>query len=176
MKTVDVDEKKETAEWKYIGVTMDRGAHFGHPEDSVFQFYRVDQQPDGVFVEAVTGDYSFKKKMSWTAFMLFMSEKQMHPYTQSEYEAQRDPTHTQYRGTDKSFRDHFISVNSLIAAFKKFPEAFKYKMEQNEKFEAAKLYEQLATTLLPSTNLFNLNDIKADAVSELDTSIMQVIE
>jgi nitrogenase molybdenum-iron protein alpha/beta subunit len=105
-----------------------------------------------------------------------MTEKGMHPYTEKEYKSQKDETHEQLKGATKSIWDHFMSINTVIAAMKKFPEAFKYRMEQNEKFEAGKLYQQLVETLLPSTNLFNLNDIKADADSELDTSIMQVIE
>jgi hypothetical protein len=100
----------------------------------------------------------------------------MHPYTEKEYTAQKEETHTQLAGNSSSFRDYFVSINTVVAALKKFPEAFKYRMEQNEKFEAGKLYQQLAETFIPNTNIFNLNDIKADADSELDTSIMQVIE
>jgi hypothetical protein len=114
--------------------------------------------------------------MDWTTFMLFMTEKGMHPYGEKEFKAQKEETHAALRGATKSIWDHFMSINTVIAALKKFPEAFKYRMEQNEKFEASKLYQQLAETLLPNTNLFNLNDIKADADSELDTNIMQVID
>jgi len=78
-----------------------------------------------------------------------MAEKQMDPYTEAEYKEQKDPTHEQFRGTPGSIWDRFNSVSTIISAFKKFPEAWKYRMEQGEKFESARLYERLATNLIP---------------------------
>lgn len=49
-------EEPTEAPRSYIGTAMDRGAWDRHPEDSILQFYRIQQHSDGVTVEAVTGD------------------------------------------------------------------------------------------------------------------------
>jgi hypothetical protein len=52
-----------------------------------------------VVVEAVTGQYKFKQKMDWNTFLLFMTDKQLDPYTTEEYNYVNDESHTQLKGT-----------------------------------------------------------------------------
>ena len=174
MRTYNVGEEEKTAPLAYIGKTLDRWSHDWHPEDSVFQFYKVTQHDDGVTVEAITGEYKFKKKMDRSTFAMFMVDKNMDPFTEDEYTAQKEDTHEQYKWVDGSIWDRFMSINSIIAAAKKFPEAWKHRVEQDEKFQSSRLYQQIAETFLPDISY--LGDIKADADSELDTNILQVIE
>lgn len=176
MKKAFIWEEETKAPVRYIGNTSLLWDVNGRPKDAPNYFYKITPQDGGVLVEAVTGNYKFKQKMNLTTFLFFTREKGLDPYTEEEYKAQQEETHEQLRGTQGSLRDRFMSVNTVIAALKKIPEAYKYNMEQKQKFESSRLYADLVTWIFPRTNLFGTNDIIADAESEMDTNIMQVIE
>ncbi|USN55476.1 MAG: hypothetical protein H6765_02535 [Candidatus Peribacteria bacterium] len=69
-----------------------------------------------------------------------------------------------------------VSPAVLLQAIKKFPDAYKYKLEQQQKYEAARLYADFARLIPDGLTMFYGIDIKADAISDLDSNITQVIE
>jgi hypothetical protein len=67
-----------------------------------------------------------------------------------------------------------MSIGTVIAGGKRVIEAFKYRIEQSEKFESAK-FSRALVGMLPPVNGLYINDIKNDMDAELDDSIFQVI-
>jgi hypothetical protein len=137
-------------------------------------FYKIEFVGNGVRVSSPGG--SFSKLMSYASFMTFTMDKELRPYSATEYEsltAQKKEAGVHRTG---HWTDNLISPAVLIQAVKKFPEAFRYKLQQQQKYEAARLFAGFASVIPDGFNVLYGADIKADAISELDSSITQVIE
>jgi hypothetical protein len=68
-----------------------------------------------------------------------------------------------------------VSISAALAAIKKFPEAYKYRQEQKEKYEASLFAKQLTGIIPDSMTFLYANEIKNDLKSEHDDTTFSVI-
>lgn len=124
--------------------------------------------------------YDMDHLMDVPSFLLFMADKWLKPYCQQEIDRESAKYPDRWDQSDEiewgSFWDSFVSVSAMMAGLKKFPEAFKYRQEQKEKFEASLFAKQWADTLIPDgMNFLYANEIKNDLVTEHDDTMFGVI-
>lgn len=147
--------------------------------DEDYYFYEIDHGSDGVNIKLIPNeDYNliYEQKMDYPTFALRAADKRLSPFSQSEYDSvtqANDPP--QDLNTRTSFADHFMSIGWIIAAFKKFPEAFTSYMEERERYQSAKLYAKMASPL-KEIWLRNIGDVWYDAMTELDQQVWSVIQ
>lgn len=125
------------------------------------------------------GQFGMEHVMDIPTFVMFMADKGFEPYCKQEIERESVKYPNRWDQSDetqaKGFWDGFVSISAALAAIKKFPEAFKYRQEQQEKFEASLFAKQISGVIPDSMSFLYANEIKNDLISEHDDTTFSVI-
>lgn len=171
---VDPSQNEKTWEVWFERKTWDLKYLWHYRDDEKFDFYKIENNWNNVTVTSLDPEKPFTSTMDRTSLAFFVKDKKLTPHNEQEYQ-NLIKKHKPPKDEPKwKWSDSLLSISAVIAAFKKFPESFKHYFDEREKYQSAKLYAQLAERM-PEIYWLYTNDVKADALAELDSEIWKVI-
>ena len=171
---VNPETSKKTWEVWFEPKTWDLEYLWHYRDDEKYDFYKITNNWDTVTVTSLKKEKPWSNTMDWTSLAFFVKDKKLTPHNEQEYQSIQEKYEAPKDEPKGKRSDSLLSISAVLAAVKKFPESFKHYFAEREKYQSAKLYAQLAEKMPEIYRLYT-NDVKADALAELDSEIWKVI-
>lgn len=119
--------------------------------------------------------------MDSNAFLIFIADKGLKPYVEKELDREWAKNPNPWSDENQAWiqkwkrSDNFVSISAMLAWLKKLPEKFKYRFEQEEKYQASLFIKQYASFIPDGMTFLYANEIKNDLMTEHDDTIWSVI-